>query len=75
MQSNVIIAQNPLLQPLVGHRPSPSSSRFAAKQALRRRRLLEHTVFLHTFDLVASGVREEVLEVLILKRESIARDT
>jgi hypothetical protein len=75
VHSKVIIAQDALVQTLIRHCPGPCTASFAAKQALRARRLLEHAVFFHRLHLVAGGVGEEVLEVLIFEGEGVAGDT
>jgi hypothetical protein len=68
----VVVAQDAFVQTLVSHGPRPCTTGFPAEQALRAGRLLEHAVFLHGFHLVAGGVGEEVLKVLIFEGESVA---
>jgi len=72
--SKIVVAQDAFLQTLIRHSPRPRTTGFAAEQALRARRLLEHAVFLHGFHLVAGGVSEKVLKVFVFEGESVAGD-
>jgi hypothetical protein len=67
----VIVTQDSLLQPALSDGPRPRSSRFATVQGLGCRRFLQHAVLFHGLHLMAGGVGEEVLELLIFEGQSV----
>ena len=73
-RSEIIVAQNALIKAFIRHSPRPSAPSFAAKQTFRARGLLQHAIFLHGLHLVAGGVGEEVLKVLVFEGERVACD-